>query len=300
MAFSFLKPGRPTIEDELNDLKLRVRALEAIVPCCSPTTPAFGDLAKSIAGVDILRGYWVLGDPDGSSGEMEETSGWSGGPSPFTIHNHLGTELVQDVPGCLGIDTGACEWPGFFSQSYLAASNSAMFTTGDTSDVIDSQFSVCGWVNPASETPDIFRGGIFANQSVAGSGPYHEEGWDLECYWDGSGNIFAQLVRNVAGTAVIASAAVAPDVCSFVAGTYDGATLSIYINGVLADSQSDSRTPAFTGAVSAPTTGQLLVVGPFTPITQYFDGTIDDVCFWAPAVLTGAEWGQLYAAGIAT
>jgi Concanavalin A-like lectin/glucanases superfamily len=300
MAFSFLKPGRPSIEDEVNDLKQRVRALEALYPCCSPVLPAFGDLAKTIAGPDILRGYWVLGDPADSSGEMAETSGWSGGPSPFTIHNHSGTELVQDVAGCLGVDTGACEWPGFFSQSYLAAASSLMFTVGDTSDVIDSQFSVCGWVNPASETPDIFRGGIFANQTVQSGTPDKEQGWDLECAWDGSGGIQARLVRSVDGTQVIAAADVAPDVCSFVAGTYDGLTLKLYINGVLADSQSDSRTPTFTGAVSAPTTGQLLVVGMFTPVTQYFDGTIDDVCFWAPAVLTGDEWGQLYAAGIAT
>ena len=291
-----IQPSRPTIEDELNDLKLRVRALEALVPGGAIPT-AFGDLAKTIAGDDILRGYWVLGDPADTSGEMADTSGWSGGPSPYNIHNHSGTELVQDVAGCLNPDTGACEWPSFFCQSYLAAPNADMFITGDGSDIIDSQFSCCGWVNPTSETPDVFRGVIFSNHVLNGAGPYHEEGWDLECYWDGSGNIEARMIRWVSGIGVIAAAAVAPDTCSFVAGTYDGANVRLYINGVLADTQPDSRTPAFTAAVGSPTTGTI-VVDSSGPTSQYYYGTIDDVCFWAPAVLGLSDWEELYAAGI--
>jgi Concanavalin A-like lectin/glucanases superfamily len=300
-----VKPQRTDVWDELENLKERVRILEALTP--GGIVPvSFGDLAKSIAGPDILRAWWPMGDP--GTGEFEELSGWSGGPSPGVYEVGV-TYSLTFGPGCLSAaqDQGSSTFAPYFvtstspsGQSYMQAAPD-IYTVDDTSDQIDTFFSVSAWVTPTADTTDpTFRGAILKNHETISGTPDHEEGWALEVYWDGVNDPQARMIRAVNGIVIAAAQTIAPGVCSFIAGTYDGANLNLYVNGVLADSQPDSRTALFTHAVSAPTVGFITVPHGFAgPQQQFYYGEVNDIMFWAPAVLDALDWGELYAAGLA-
>jgi len=63
-----------------------------------------------------------------------------------------------------------------------------------------------------------------------------------------------------------------------VAGTYDGETLNLYVNGILVDSNE-----APSGNIDLGT--QIMAVGTWSTLIDYFQGTIDEVRIWKVALL---------------
>jgi len=79
------------------------------------------------------------------------------------------------------------------------------------------------------------------------------------------------------------------DVWYHVAGTYDGQTLNLYVNGALVDSNEDP-----SGNIDFKS--YIMAVGTWSTLTDYFQGAIDEVRIWDRA-LTDAEIAYNYSLG---
>ena len=102
---------------------------------------------------------------------------------------------------------------------------------------------------------------------------------------------FGLLKFEIAGVGVVSVAPPSTGVRHFVAGTYDGAALRLYVDGSLA------ATTAATGAI--PTTAEGLAIGnkpTSVDARDPFAGVIDEVSVHSIA-LTAAQVGQLWATG---
>ncbi len=167
--------------------------------------------------------------------------------------------------------------------NHTAGSYVALGTTGNN---IAAQVTVSGWINPAS--PNGGYNYVFSNDRDC-CGSY--KGYDLRvasnkaCFqiWD-SGSI---------NHGVCSAATIQANKWYFVAGTYDGSNVRVYLNGVLAG------TLAFSGTIGTPASYNSAIGGLGLNPAQYdVNGMLANVQLYNIS-LSGTQITQLYSEGIA-
>jgi Concanavalin A-like lectin/glucanases superfamily len=209
-----------------------------------------------------LQSYWRLGEPLG--GVAFDTKGPSNGS--YTGPPDLG-------------QTGALTAPGDLAPSFDSVNDWADF--GDVYDFTGtSQFSVEAWINRGTLRETSFRWIVGKDTTNAS-----REGWNLNLESNTHTVRFERWSNNTMNMTESTTATVA-GTWYHVVGTYDGATMRIYLNGVqqgsLASTQSQANTafPLRVGAIGATGGGK-------------FHGNIDEVAVYNTA-LTAAQVDQHY------
>src|SRR5262249_8672209 len=114
---------------------------------------------------------------------------------------------------------------------FTGDSNSFITVASAPSLQLTTAFTISAWVNPAASQPT--EPAVIAKE-ISGGLPYV-----LYAHGDGQGpNAFTLIGGNYQQAA--ATSTIPPDTWTHLAATYDGATLSVYVNGVLASSVSVS------------------------------------------------------------
>lgn len=268
------------------------------IPCINDLFPTggFPDYETGVLSIDNLVGYWRLGD----AGEpFLDTSGFNPADPANAEIVAAGTAMTQDyTPGALATgDDGAVRFNrsgpagggdgDSLQTGYSTNLNRFDFSTNDP-------FTVACWIRPQA-SGSSWQASIVNNVVMTPSPSVRDNGWRLDMVWPAR---TVHLVRapNVAvgGTypEVVSPAGLDNDVWHHVVGTYDGATLRLYLNSILVASQADTST--ISGSNRSPTFGE----GNQDHGTTggWFYGAIDEIAIWS-AALTADEIAALYAAG---
>jgi hypothetical protein len=139
-----------------------------------------------------------------------------------------------------------------------------------------SRFTISAWVNVRSTSPANF---IVSKCVLNGNGSSQ---FELRIF---SGSL--QLLGNAAGNSVNSSAGISANAWIHAVGSYDGATSTLYSNGL-------SR--ATSTAINYNSTSTPLVIGTRDDRFAYFSGFIDDVTIYNTA-LTANEVREIYRLG---
>ncbi len=198
-----------------------------------------------------LVGYWPLDEGSGSS-----TLDWSGHGANGTL---TGTTLPTWQSG------SACK----LGSSCLQFTSGYVLANGVTSGVSMSQgFTMMGWINPASSSGLQ----IFASFAL----PYLA---------DNAGKDYFSARINGVQQSVGGNTTLTPGIWYFIVGTYDGASLKLYANGVLDGQTSAPGTASFDGPN--------LYMGNYSTLAYQFVGLIDDFRVYN-RVLSASEIQQIY------
>jgi len=175
---------------------------------------------------------------------------------------------------------------GVFDEAIEMEASSSSYGYIATSEYNDSQFSISSWIKLES---DMTLSAIFSRWDSVG-------GVNLRTYFIYLGTTNIPTFRissdgtDAGANNATATTALSLDTWHHITGTYDGANIKIYVNGVLED------TTAHTGVKSSPTNrvGLAAIVGRSgdTPVS-YYDGDIDDLAYFNRA-LTAEEVYQIY------
>lgn len=244
------------------------------------TAAAFSALVPTIAPANTLRAWWRLGE---AAAPFADSSGWSGGPTPLTVAG-AGPAPTTAVPGALGggQDDGAIQLNGApATGEYLAGGGGAL------NNGINSGVSIMAWVKPFASASN-WLAAVYNNIAFSAG---NWNGWALTIVWSG-GNTFAYWRRIITSAVVAASAPISADTWTFLVSTYDGATLRLYVNGLLAASAADARADTFA-SYSSPDVG-ISFSDPFPPVGTV-SGVLDEIAIWG-TVLSLAQIQELYAA----
>lgn len=213
--------------------------------------------------------YWRLGESSGTTAVDSSGSGFAG--------TYANVSLGE--PGALDTDDDT-------SASFNGSS--ASVTVGDQSELDfggNAAFSVELWVKPRTVNNPADNA-IRLVEHTDGVGGY--SGWQLVLRSDTG----VRLQRWASGGGDTAAAPPLPlNRWSHVVGTYDGSTLRVYVNGVLAASQASTR--------SVPTVASSLYLGVARTGGLALDGWLDDVALY-PAALSAARVQARYQAARAS
>jgi len=251
-------------------------------------TTAGGDWEETIVGLGAdLRGFWRLGE---GATPYADTSGHTGGAADLSRHVQ-GTAMTQDVtPGLLPTsqDDGAVGFnnaggTGDFLEKFGSIAGRFDFDSGD------ADFTVVARIKPTASA-STFYGHVAGTMTEISGGPNYNGGWQLRVHWP---DMLVSLARGGAGGAGVLSAESATGISGgteyTVAGSYDGSTIRVYINGTLADTTADTH--------NLPALGNIRVGG--TDLTgstwSPFFGVIDEVAVWGD-VLTDDQIAGLHVA----
>lgn len=203
-------------------------------------------------------GYWRMGE---SSGNLADSSA---GAHPLTVTGSPTRAVTGLLPG--DSDT-AIQWTG--SGQYARTTWWPYPTALGLSAIIRPQ-SVTGYRVLASADASLNRFHFFVRDGALGF-----------IWWPGSGGPYE----------ITAASTIATDTTYHVAATLSGATATIYRNGVLVGSRTDSGTLMDAGSTSG------LVVGNYYQTDPNYStlATLDEVALWTRA-LSGAEVSAQYAA----
>jgi hypothetical protein len=148
-----------------------------------------------------------------------------------------------------------------------------------------SLITVTAWARTETVPPNVY--GIVSKDVSVGIGnpPY-----DLEFVTGGAPLFRVVNPSNVAGNVTCAGVTAAINTWYFLAGTYDGTTVRMYVNGTAC-----SNTASLTGGI-ADTTGLLRIGQQKNGNNRWFDGDIDDVRVYN-RVLTPTEIQTIYNGG---
>jgi len=147
---------------------------------------------------------------------------------------------------------------------------------------LSSQVTITAWINP-SFTSAWNR--IVAKSHTSNTSPYTMYG----LLFDNANHIRLEIATNGLQNAVNGVTTIPLNTWTFVAGTYDGSTMKVYVNGNL-----DNST-ALTGAID--TNNMPLSIGRSGFGSDYFNGTIDEVRIYSQALSLG-EIQKHYAEGL--
>jgi hypothetical protein len=255
-----------------------LRVLAALV--LTSAMPAFGDDggAQCTAAPKGLVGWWP-GD---------------GNTKDITPADHDGT--LKDDGTDASSDTRFTT--GEVGQAFLFDGDKDYVQIPDATkdlNIPSGLITVDAWINPAALGQ--YYPGILSKGDV---GPTFKESYAL--FLGPSGNV--GFLVNKDGTAagrgapVFGSTTIPLGTWTFVAGTYDGANLRVYVNGNL------DGTLAHTGGINVTTDPVLIGKSQRTvDINSYFNGGIDEVELFNRALsgrtspTNGGEIGAIYAAG---
>jgi concanavalin A-like lectin/glucanase superfamily protein len=225
----------------------------------SPTMQATTLAPPSYAGT-------VLADHPVSYWRLDETSGTVAGDqtvaNPGTIVN-----AILGVPGLIASDP----------------SDTAMGFNGSSSDIrvgqagtlnLSSALSIEGWIQPSSLPATGTRRAVLAK---TGSYAIELNGAQLEFTIVQLG---ARMALDAPAGVIVAGGRY------YVVGTYDGATMRLYVNGAQVASRS------LTGSADQTLSG--LHIGSWDGASEFFNGTIDEPSIWSFA-LSPAQISAHYA-----
>lgn len=208
-----------------------------------------------MALTDNLIGYWKF---DESSGNASDSSG-----AGLTLTNNGSTSYATGK-----INNGAD----------LEQSSSNFFSSTSTSFNFTSAFTVSCWVKPESITALSYSPAILSKDSSG-------QGYNLRVsYIDSKIN----WVRHDSTVPVTSTTALSNGTWYFVAVTYDGTTIKLYVNG------SEEASASYTAHTAS---GSDFRVGGSTQYSsRLWDGMIDEMGAWSRA-LSSAEVSSLYSSG---
>jgi len=269
------------------------------------TGPNFPD---SVFAIPDIRGYWRLGDGEAPyldtsrynitapANATRTVAGGSGDYFSMNLDYSPGGLLVAD-DGAVKFNAPGSTDPPTVRGDFLTVGISP--TAGDYQNRFAfpdrHPFTIVAWVQPGA-SGRTFTGPIF--NTIAVNGTVGDNGWRLELQWPSMVVGLTRAGAVPAGgsyTSALSTAPVPAGSWSFVAGTYDGTTSRVYINGVLAGALDDTQT---WNSINYGTIPQL-ATGPLRPAGDgfgYYFGGLDEVVVWARA-LTADELLGLYQSG---
>lgn len=202
--------------------------------------------ASTILGTAGLVGYWRLG----------ETSGTTAVDAKATSNGTYAGGYTLGQPGALTRDSNAAVDLNGSTGYVTVPSVPALSPT--------SRVSIEAWVNP---------------DSVTGTRWIVNKGTDYYLYISNGTTYFG--IRTPAGAYLyVATTLVTVGSWQHLVGTYDGAAMTLYRNGV------EIARASFTGAIAATTSP--VVIGAIGPTGSWFDGRIDDVAVYSTALTADA------------
>jgi hypothetical protein len=210
--------------------------------------------------------YWRLGEASGTSAADSKGS-------------NTGTYVGSPTLGRAGALAGDSD------SSVGVNSTSQNISVPDSASLKPAQISVEAWVKPDSATIAEFDSPLMKT-----SNDNWTDGYGF--FYRSSGTTLGFFVSS---WGVNASATIALDRWTHVVGTYDGTTLSLYLNGTLANSRSwGSGITHATNAlyIGSGATGS----GTAGPAGYFWGGSLDDVAIYNKA-LTAAEVQLHYDSG---
>jgi hypothetical protein len=224
------------------------------------------DYANTVLA-DNPSGYWRLGELSGTAAAAA-----SGSPAgTYTNAPTLG------VGGGVGDTDTAVRFDG--SNDYM--------TLGDSFDLVNnSTFTIECWVNPAAAATASYPE-VFGKYTASG-------GWWLYLEGSAEGTPNAATFERIGSAGSdhastgAASLALPVNTWSHVAVTYDGTDVRIYLNGVLRDTTTSSRT--------VPNTAIAATLGGDPGTTAPFNGRLDEAAIY-PTALSQARIQAHYDAG---
>jgi hypothetical protein len=211
--------------------------------------------------------FWRLGEASGTSAADSKGS-------------NTGTYAGSPTLGQAGALAGDSDSSVGFN------STSQNLSVPDSASLRPSSITVEAWIKPDSATIADFDSPLMKT-----SNDNWTDGYGF--YYRSSGTLIGFFVNSWGGGGT--TAAIALDQWTHVVGTYDGATVSLYLNGALAASRSfGSGIPQSTNAlyIGSGTTGS----GAAGPAGYYWGGGVDDVAVYSRA-LTATEVQLHYDAG---
>jgi hypothetical protein len=185
-----------------------------------------------------------------------------------------GTTHGSPTQGATGLLTGDSD------TAYSFASASSQYVSVPTTNLPtgNSPWTIAAWI----KTPASFSA-IMLIAAFGLDGTSHEE---AQIYLDATGHAIAGTYGgDTTGFALAASTVY------FIAGTWDGTTLTLYVNGV-------SKATATPAAMTIPASGTYCTIGASAAAapTKFYNGTIDEVSIFGSA-LNATAIAALYTAG---
>lgn len=237
-----------------------------------------------------LRGYWRLGESSGVFADSSSSAAdlTAAGTGAYTRHV---TGLISDDDGAVSFDVAGEN----ASNRWLANGPQASTVFTGT----NASFTIVAWAKPNASSSN-WRGGVFNNSATVAGSPGYQSGWDLEVLWPGgSGTLTARLGRHdVSGSIYANGTGLVGGTAYFLAATYDGANMRMYVNASLVDTVADTR--VLGDSEGGPMVGNVQYIQAFSlPGNGPFYGTIDEVAFF-DRPLTGTEISTLYSSGVRT
>ncbi len=207
------------------------------------------------------------------NGTMDEVAIWNKTLSSDLIAQHAGAKIVDySNYGNNGTrnfnstsDFGRNFTDGKFSKALLFDGKNDWINVTNASglNIIGNSITMEAWVYPITMTTN--KAGVFRKNRGGPDGGFI---FDIDTD-DG-----LRMVLNVSGTQTLLTTAGIPqnNVWSHVAGTYDGTTMRLYLNGVQVASQASS------GSIGV--SDENLIIGNDPTLVSPFNGTIDEVAIW--------------------
>ncbi|WIG60015.1 MAG: hypothetical protein OJF49_002763 [Ktedonobacterales bacterium] len=253
-------PGVPVFTELFANLAAYTQVAGS-APTLAPAN-TFVDALMANGGSALLA-YYRLDETSGTAAYDIAGQGYTG-----TTHG----SPTQNVAGLLSGDTDACYTFASASSQYVSVPSTAVFPSGN------SPLSVGVWFKIASApaaTAQLWSYGDITTGHHA-----------LSLYLATTGKLTCDVG---AGASVLSSAsAVSNAVAHFAALTWDGTTLTLWLDGV-------SQGTATPGAQSIPTTPTVNLGANATP-AAYFSGQLDEACLWS-AALSSTQIANIYTAG---
>lgn len=217
---------------------------------------------------DSPEAYWRLGEASGST--VAADSSGTGRDGTYAG----GVTLGEAGAPSSEVDTAA-RFDG--TDDYVTIPDAAAFDFTGT-----ASFTIEAWVKPAALDATFRR---VVDKEASGVG-----GWGMHLHTT-SGLTVYRVNGGTVQTAAAPASRFTAGAWHHVAGTYDGTTIRVYVNGV------ERGTGASGTAI--PATAQVVAIGRSTDFGAYFGGTIDDVALYGSAlsaarILDHYEAGTLY------
>jgi hypothetical protein len=262
-----------------------------------PGAGGSADYETGVTSISSLVGYWRLGE---GASPYADTSGYVPADPANAARQILTTAMTQNfTPGAPIVDDdGAAQFNAAgdsrtVSGDYLLTAYST--TTNRFNFASALPFTVACWIRPLASA-NTWQGTIIGTVKVTsfGSPSARDDGWRLDMNWPSRVVGFTRAPSVHAGDpypTVQSPAGLDDATWHHVVGTYDGATLRLYLNGTLVASQADTSSIS-NGAVVTIGSG----AGPQGSYTEFFYGAVDEAAVWSKA-LSAAEVAQLWLSG---
>jgi hypothetical protein len=241
-------------------------AAAMMVSACRTHFDALADAAPD--GIGSSYAAAVLADQPLGYWRLDDTNLVASDASGHEITGTYGAGVTRGVSGALADDPDpAAQFDGA----------SGVISVGANFDFpANAAFSLEAWLKPAllGDTPRH----VFTKQDRQDP----KQGYALLVYHE------LTFERFVAANGIFARFPISVDQLYHVVATYDGVTMSLYVNGTLASTATDTRT--------VPSIASAALIGATTDTFNFFSGVIDEVAVYG-AALPAARVKEHFMAG---